>query len=118
MVFLNLTPNRDTVYTLFKGFNFIASERRKMGAIIPKNDLGEKIRSRLVCPMIALDILQQSYPDKKISDEMKRLLESAKEEIVFIADLSWKFSRGTRWNQGREKSERSGNKLKRRFRVC
>lgn len=73
-----------------------------MGVIPKKNDIGENIRSRLVCPMIAVDILR-NYPDKKISDEMRRLLEVAKEDILFIADLSWKFSRGVRWNQTRRK---------------
>ena len=44
---------------------------------MPKNDIGEKIRNKLVSPMIALDILR-SYPDKKISAEMRRFLELAK----------------------------------------
>ncbi len=67
----------------------------------PKNDMGEKIRSRLVCPMIALDILQ-SYSDKKISGELRSFLELAKEDIVFVADLSWKLSPGVRWSQDRK----------------
>ncbi len=61
--------------------------------------------------MIALDILR-NYPDKKISEEMRRLLESAKEDIVFIVDLSWKFSRGIRWNQGRILKKALDEKLK------
>jgi len=82
-----------------------------MSINIQKNDLGEKIRSSLVCPMIALDILQQSYLDKKISDEMRRFLELAKEDIVFIADLSWKFSRGVRWNQDRREGKKGVLKI-------
>ena len=82
-----------------------------MGLNIRRNDIGENIRSKLVCPLVALDILC-SYPNKKISDEMRRFLELAKEDIVFIANLSWTFSRGMRWNQGRRKDRKAISKVK------
>lgn len=73
-----------------------------------KNDMGERIRSRLVCPMIALDILR-SYSNNKISDELKQFLEWAKEDIGFVAQLSWTLSRDKRGRMMKRKGGRHVN---------
>ena len=100
---------KDFLLTPYEYGDTLSPKGTLMSTKVRKKDMGEKIRSSLVCPMIALDIVQQGYLDKKIPNEMRRLFELAKEDILFIADLSWQFSRGVRWNQGRRKGAKKEN---------
>ena len=65
-----------------------------------KNDIGEKIRSNLVCPLVALEILKEFYSKNKVvSKKIIQFVNLAKNDISLIVDLSWKVSQGRRWQK-------------------